>query len=84
MREMADESVQRTYFRAYETTLPLSTGKIQTVDGRTLGLQSRPQYVCRTFACERTVNEQGTIQLRDPLVINFDGKAELSGKLLCL
>ena len=51
-----------------------STGTVSTADGRTLeyalGLS-----MCRDYSCERTVTEAGTIELRDPLVINFNGKA---------
>ena len=37
--------------------------------------------MCRDFSCERKIEDSGTIALRDPLIINFDGKAaELSGK----
>ena len=51
-----------------------STGKVATADGRTvdftLGLS-----MCRDYSCERTVAEGGTVELHDPLVINFDGQA---------
>ena len=51
-----------------------STGTVTTADGRkleyTLGLS-----MCRDYSCERTVAEAGTIELHDPLVINFDGRA---------
>ncbi len=51
-----------------------STGTVTTADGRkleyTLGLS-----MCRDYSCERTVAEAGTIELRDPLVINFEGRA---------
>lgn len=80
MREMTWTSQFSERIFEHESTHYTSTGKIQTVDGRTLDF-NLDLSMCRTFACERTVSEQGKIQLRDPLVINFDGKAaELSGK----
>lgn len=51
-----------------------STGKIATADGRTLDF-TLGLSMCRDFSCQRTVVEAGTVELRDPLVINFAGKA---------
>ena len=63
-----------------ETSEFQSSGVIQTADGRTLDFKL-DLCMSREFACERKATEQGTVVLRDPLVINFDGKsAELSGK----
>ena len=51
-----------------------SSGTIVTADGReldfTLGLS-----LCRDYSCVRTAVEAGSVELCDPLVINFDGKA---------
>lgn len=66
--------------REHESTDFSASATIRTADGRdldvTLGLA-----MCRDFECTRTVTQTGTLELRDPLVINFDGNAaELSGK----
>ena len=57
-----------------------SSGTIVTSDGRaldfTLGLS-----LCRDYSCQRSVVEAGSVELRDPLVINFaGGSAELAGR----
>lgn len=57
-----------------------STGQIQTADGRTLDF-SLGLSMCRDYSCERASVEGGSIELRDPLVINFAGRAvDLEGK----
>lgn len=66
--------------REHESTDFASTGKIRTADGRSLDFKLE-LAMCRDFACERKAIESGKVELRDPLLINFDGKAaELSGK----
>ena len=66
--------------REHERTDFASTGKVQTADGRTLDF-TLDLAMCRDFSCERKVVSVEKAVLRDPLVINFDGKAaELSGK----
>ena len=76
--EWTSQFSERLY--EHESTRYTSTGQIQTADGRTLDF-NLDLSMCRTFECERSVSEQGKIQLRDPLVINFEGKAaELTGK----
>ena len=63
-----------------ENTRFTSTGKIETTDGRVLEFELT-LAMNRDFICEKTLTESGRAELRDPLVINFDGKpAELSGK----
>ena len=63
-----------------ESTEFSATGKIRTADGRSLDF-SLNLGMCRDFQCEREKTTAGTVELRDPLVINFDGKAaELSGR----
>lgn len=57
-----------------------STGQIKTSDGRTLDF-SLGLSMCRDYSCERASVEGGSIELRDPLVINFGGRAaDLEGK----
>ena len=64
----------------HERTAFSSTGQIRTADGKTLDF-NLDLTMCRSFECERAVTEQGSAILRDPLVINFAGKAcELDGK----
>ena len=68
-------------FREHERSDFSSTGKIRTADGRSLDFKLE-LAMCRNFECERKAVDSGkAVVLRDPLVINFDGKAtELSGK----
>jgi hypothetical protein len=68
-------------FREHERTDFSSTGKINTADGRSLDFKLE-LAMCRDFECARKAIDSGkAVVLRDPLVINFDGKvAELSGK----
>lgn len=78
--EMGWESAFTERVSEHESTDFSSTGKIQTADGRTLDFKL-DLAMCRDYQCERTTKDGGTVVLRDPLVINFDGKAaELSGK----
>lgn len=66
--------------RERESTDFASTGKVQTADGRTLDF-TLTLGMCREFSSERTTVTTEKVVLRDPLVINFDGKAAaLSGK----
>lgn len=67
--------------REHERSDLSSTGKIRTADGRSLDFRLE-LAMCRDFECERKAIDRGkAVILRDPLVINFDGKAaELSGK----
>lgn len=66
--------------REHERTDFASTGKVQTADGRTLDF-TLELGMCRDYSCERKTVTVEKAVLRDPLVINFDGKAaELSGK----
>ncbi|MBL0166087.1 MAG: hypothetical protein IPP85_02635 [Propionivibrio sp.] len=68
-------------FREHERTDFSSTGKILAADGRSLDFKLE-LAMCRDFECESKIIDSGkAVVLRDPLVINFDGKAaELSGK----
>ena len=70
-------------FREHERTDFSSTGKINTADGRSLDFKLE-LAMCRDYECERKAIDSGKlVVMRDPLVINFDGKAaELSGKRL--
>ena len=66
--------------REHEATGFSASGSVLTADGRsidfTLGLT-----MCRDYSCERTLRQSGSVELRDPLVLNFDaGAAELTGQ----
>ncbi len=66
-------------FSESENTEFSSTGKVLTADGRTLGF-TLDLCMSRDFSCSRKTLTSGTAVLRDPLVINFDGRAaELEG-----
>lgn len=72
------ETIERLH--EHEDTQFVSTGKIRTSDGRALGFNLELD-MCRDFASERKNSQSGSVELCDPLVINFEGKAlELSGK----
>lgn len=66
--------------REHEATGFSAGGSIRTADGRdvefTLGLA-----MCRDYSCVRTQRQSGSVELRDPLVLNFDGSAaQLTGQ----
>lgn len=66
--------------REHERTDFAATGKVRTADGRTLDF-TLDLSMCRDFSCERKTVTVEQAVLRDPLLINFDGKASaLSGK----
>lgn len=78
--EMEWSSTRTETVREHESSDFSSSGKIQTKDGRVLDF-SLDLSMCRDYECVRTSEASGKVELRDPLVINFDGKAvELSGK----
>ena len=78
--EMEWKSERTETVREHESSDFSSTGRIQTADGRSLDF-SLNLAMCRDYECVRKTEESGKAVLRDPLVINFDGKAaELSGK----
>lgn len=49
-------------------------GKVRTADGREIDFDLSLS-MCREFACTREYEERGRVEFRDPLVINYDGKA---------
>ena len=66
--------------REHEATGFSAGGSVRTADGRnvefTLGIA-----MCRDYSCVRTQRQSGSVELRDPLVLNFDGcAAELTGQ----
>ena len=66
--------------REQETMDFSAVGTVQTCDGRSLAFGFGLNF-CRDFQCEKRLLQGGSVRLRDPLVVNFDGKGcELSGK----
>ncbi len=51
-----------------------AAGKVRTADGREIDFDLS-LTMCREFACTREYEESGRSEFRDPLVINYDGKA---------
>ena len=66
--------------REHESMQFSAKGTVRTADGRSLEFDLGLS-LCRDYSCTREQVETGSFVLRDPLVLNFDGKAcELSGK----
>lgn len=61
-----------------ERTDFLASGSVRTADGRMIDFDLS-LAMCREFECTREYEERGRVEFRDPLVINYDGRAaELS------
>jgi hypothetical protein len=70
------------HIEEHEATSFAACGTVRTADGREIAFDLQ-LAMSRDFSCTRSAQESGTIELRDPLVINFDGQAaELSGKTM--
>lgn len=66
--------------REHESTTFSAAGTVRTADGKAIDF-TLELGMCRDYSCERTVRQSGTVELRDPLVINFAGNAaELTGQ----
>lgn len=66
--------------REHEATGFSTSGSVHTADGRAIDF-SLGLTMCRDYSCERTLRQSGSVELRDPLVLNFDGgAAELTGQ----
>lgn len=64
----------------HERTAVTASGCVKTADGREIDFRMDLQ-MCRDFSCTREREESGTVVFRDPLVINYAGKAaELSNQ----
>jgi hypothetical protein len=57
-----------------EQTSVCGNGKVRTSDGREINFDYSLD-LARDFSSKKTTETSGTMQLRDPLVINFDGKS---------
>lgn len=51
-----------------------ASGQVRTADGREIDFDLS-LTMCREFECRREYEESGRIELRDPLVINYAGRA---------
>ena len=74
---------QRTFserIREHERSEFSASGEVRTADGQVIDFKL-DLVMSRDFQCERKLVEQGKVVLRDPLVINFDGKAAELGSL---
>lgn len=68
---------QRTvseHIEEHERTAVSADGLVKTADGREIAFKL-DLSMCRDFSCTRETQESGKVVFRDPLVINFDGKA---------
>lgn len=79
-RELIWESTFTERIRERERSEFSARGAVRTADGRAIGFKL-DLAMSRDFQCERREVEQGKVVLRDPLVINFDGKAAELGSL---
>lgn len=68
------ERRQTEYIEEHETTAVSANGRVRTADGREIKF-ALDLSMCRDFSCTRETVESGRIEFKDPLVINFDGKA---------
>lgn len=62
------------HIKEHEQTQVSANGLIKTVDGCEIAFKL-DLTMCRDFSCTREQVDSGKVVFRDPLVINFDGKA---------
>lgn len=79
-RALIWESTFTERIREHERSEFSASGAVRTADGRCIDFKL-DLAMSRDFQCERQQVEQGKVVLRDPLVINFDGKAAELGSL---
>ena len=72
--EFAWQRTVTEHIDEHERTAVSADGLVKTADGREIAF-NLDLAMCRDFSCTREVKESGKIVFRDPLVINFDGKA---------
>lgn len=66
------------HIEEHERTQVSAGGVVKTADGRDISF-SLDLDMCRDFSCTREQKDSGKVVFKDPLVINFEGKAtELS------
>jgi hypothetical protein len=72
------QSVRREKIEEHEKTAVRGGGQVRTADGREISFELSLD-MCRDYSASSEIRESGRIELKDPLVINFGGKAaELS------
>lgn len=64
----------REHVEEHERTTVAAGGEVRTADGRTINFKME-LAMCRDFSCTRESVEQGRVEFRDPLVLNFSGAA---------
>ena len=74
LREMTWETTAKESIYDYERTSVQGRGSVRTADGRSIDFSLNAAF-CREFSCEREYRESGQIELHDPIVLSFDGKA---------
>jgi hypothetical protein len=79
-REFVWETTTTEKIVEHEQSEFSASGEVHTADGRAIDFKL-DLAMCRDFQCERKQIEQGKVVMRDPLVINFDGKAVELGNL---
>jgi len=79
-RELIWERSFTERIREHERSEFSASGEVRTADGRCIDFKL-DLVMSRDFQCERRQVEQGKVVLRDPLVINFDGKGAELGSL---
>jgi hypothetical protein len=79
-REFNWQSTTIEHITEREQTRVNANGLVKTADGRDIAFKL-DLAMCRDYSCTREAKESGKIVFKDPLVINFAGKAaELSDK----
>jgi hypothetical protein len=79
-REMVWESTVTESIYESERSRFSASGEVRTADGRAIDFRL-DLAMCRDFRSERKQVDQGVVEMRDPLVINFDGKAAELGSV---
>jgi hypothetical protein len=79
-REMIWESTFTESIHESERSRFAASGEVRTADGRAIDFRL-DLAMCRDFRSERKQIDQGVVEMRDPLVINFDGKAAELGSV---
>lgn len=74
VREIAWENTKVETVSEHESTDFSASGVIRTADGKSIDF-SLDLTMSRDFQSASQATDSGTVVLRDPLVINFDGKA---------
>lgn len=68
------QNVRREKIEEHEKTEVRGRGQVRTADGREIRFDLALD-MCRDYSCSTEIRETGRIELKDPLVINFGGKA---------